>query len=198
MPAHAAGGVSISIYNGQAPVLDDCGYAYLAATPTPKPTASETPKPTPSATPTATPTPTPSATPTHSATPTPTPTSNQAVPTPKPAGNLTANVYFETAKSTLSAAGMATLDKLIQGILSHGLTSVLVTGFTDAQGVTTGYDNQALSQARAHQVAAYLASKLGSSNVTIKVAAKSHLNPVASNATAVGQALNRRVEVMVH
>ncbi len=193
MPAHSAGGVSITIYNGQAPVLRDCAYAYVVGTPTPKQTPTETPKPTPSATPTETPKPTPSAT------PTPTPTSNQATPvTPKPTAPVSVSVYFDTAQSTLTPAATATLDKLVQGILTHELTSVLVTGYTDAQGVATGYNNQALSQARAHQVAAYLQSKLGSSNVTIKVAAKSHLNPVASNATSAGQALNRRVEITAH
>ena len=189
MPAHSAGGVSITIYNGQAPVLRDCAYAYVVGTPTPKPTPTETPKPTPTETPK----------PTPSATPTPTPTSNQATPvTPKPTAPVSVSVYFDTAQSTLTPAATATLDKLVQGILTHELTSVLVTGYTDAQGVATGYNNQALSQARAHQVAAYLQSKLGSSNVTIKVAAKSHLNPVASNATSAGQALNRRVEITAH
>ena len=201
MPAHSAGGVSITIYNGQAPVLRDCAYAYVVGTPTPSATPTETPKPTPSATPTETPKPTPTETPkpTPSATPTPTPTSNQATPvTPKPTAPVSVSVYFDTAQSTLTPAATATLDKLVQGILTHELTSVLVTGYTDAQGVATGYNNQALSQARAHQVAAYLQSKLGSSNVTIKVAAKSHLNPVASNATSAGQALNRRVEITAH
>ena len=109
-----------------------------------------------------------------------------------------ANVNFAVGQFSLNSAAKKALDLVATRVLAHGFTVIDLTGYTDAQGVSTGYNNEKLSQERGKIVASYLKSKLGKAKVTIKVEAKSHLNPIASNATAAGQAMNRRVEIAAH
>ena len=109
-----------------------------------------------------------------------------------------ANVSFDVAKYSLSKAAKTALDKVAKVVIQHGFTFIDLTGYTDAQGLATKFNNQKLSQQRGQMTAAYLKSKLGKANISIKVEAKAHLNPVASNSTPAGQAMNRRVEISVH
>jgi len=109
-----------------------------------------------------------------------------------------ANVNFDVAKYSLSKAAKTALDKVAKVVVQHGFTVIDLTGYTDAQGLATKFNNQKLSQQRGQMTAAYLKSKLGKAKISIKVEAKAHLNPVASNSTPAGQAMNRRVEISVH
>lgn len=109
-----------------------------------------------------------------------------------------ANVNFDVAKYSLSKAAKTALDKVAKVVVQHGFTFIDLTGYTDAQGLARKFNNQKLSQQRGQMTAAYLKSKLGKAKISIKVEAKAHLNPVASNSTPAGQAMNRRVEISVH
>ena len=113
MPSHAAGPVSIVLFDGQAPPLADQAFTYVdipVATPTPTPSA--TPTPTPSATPTPTPSATP--TPTPSATPTPTPSATPT-PAPQPTPAPTSSTPSAPSAPALSQAGI--------NVISNGLLS---------------------------------------------------------------------------
>ena len=121
------------------------------------------------------------------------------VPVKQQIGNLDlANVNFGLASAALSVAAKKVLDLVVKDVKARGYTFIDLTGYTDAQGAASGFNNQKLSQTRAKAVSTYLKLKLGKTKVAIKVEAKAHLNPVGSNKTAAGQFLNRRVDVAVH
>jgi outer membrane protein OmpA-like peptidoglycan-associated protein len=109
-----------------------------------------------------------------------------------------ANVNFDLSKYSLTKAAKKALDNVAKVDVQHGYTFIDLTGYTDAQGVNSKFNNQKLSQQRGQMTAAYLKTKLGKAKIAIKVEAKAHSNPVASNSTSAGQAMNRRVEISVH
>lgn len=106
------------------------------------------------------------------------------------------NVYFEFDRSDLSDAEKAKLDNDANAI--NGLTQkypalkVDLSGHTDWIG-TEGY-NQSLSERRADTVKQYLTRK-GVAADRFTTHAYGESKPVATNETAAGRALNRRVEV---
>lgn len=106
------------------------------------------------------------------------------------------NVYFDFDHSDLTERAKATLDNTAGAI--NGLTQkypdlkVDLSGHTDWIG-TEGY-NQSLSERRADTVKQYLTRK-GVSADRITTHAYGETKPVATNETAEGRALNRRVEV---
>lgn len=172
MPAHAAGPVSIQIYNGQGPVLSAQTFTYTDVAPTPTPT--------PSATPTATPTPTPSAT------PTPTPT-----PAPAPKLALKAVVNFGNDSSALDAAAKSAIEKIAEKINNSSASVIYLYGYTDVRG-DAAY-NLGLSKRRAQSVSDYLRPLL--TNLTLQVAWRGAKNPAASGNSEADYAKNRRVEI---
>ena len=74
-----------------------------------------------------------------------------------------------------------------------GITGISVTGHTDSRG-SEAY-NQALSEQRAQTVAAQISARYP--NARIQVVGMGEASPVASNVTAEGRQLNRRVDVEV-
>lgn len=72
------------------------------------------------------------------------------------------------------------------------MASVTITGYTDDVG-SDGY-NLSLSRRRAEAVRAELSKSLGG-GVAVRAIGKGEEQPVSSNDTARGRALNRRVEI---
>ena len=109
---------------------------------------------------------------------------------------FTGSVHFATGSAALSAAARSTLDSLVE--LGTGLNGTLVeiAGFADSKGSAEA--NRQLSQRRVESVVAYLA---GTHHVPLrKIVNPSGLgtaNPVASNNTDAGRAMNRRVEIKI-
>jgi len=109
---------------------------------------------------------------------------------------FTGSVQFASGSAELSAAAKSTLDSLVE--LGTGLNGTLVeiAGFADARGSFEA--NRRLSQRRVESVVAYLA---GTHHVPLrKIVNPSGLgtsNPVGSNNTAEGRAMNRRVEIKI-
>lgn len=123
------------------------------------------------------------------------------VPVPPPAPvyekmTVSAEALFDHDKSILKPEGKAALQELGDAIKAKGarVVDIDVIGHTDSDG-TEEY-NQALSERRAQSVSDYLVSEGVDSNI-IDVSGQGELNPVASNATKEGRALNRRVDVHV-
>ena len=86
---------------------------------------------------------------------------------------------------------------LAKAIKTAGATSVTLTGYTDNTG--SAKVNATLSHQRALEVKILLKKfliSLKDGAVKITVVAGGSSNPVASNATAAGRALNRRVEAL--
>jgi hypothetical protein len=86
---------------------------------------------------------------------------------------------------------------LAKAVKAAGASTVTLTGYTDNQG--TAMYNATLSHQRALEVKILLKKDLiglKDGGVSIAVVAGGASNPVASNATAAGRYLNRRVEAL--
>lgn len=79
-------------------------------------------------------------------------------------------------------------------VIQAGPGTVSVAGHTDNVGATDF--NQALSEQRAQRVAAFLAGQ-GVAKERLVTAGWGALQPQATNATAAGRQLNRRIELLV-
>ncbi len=109
---------------------------------------------------------------------------------------VSAEALFDFDKAILKPQGRAALQNLGAQIRSQGLKvkDINVIGHTDSVG-SDAY-NMRLSERRATAVRNFLVGE-GVSSSIIDVSGMGKRQPVASNETAEGRALNRRVEVMV-
>ncbi|MGD8629263.1 MAG: OmpA family protein [Gammaproteobacteria bacterium] len=109
---------------------------------------------------------------------------------------IKAEALFDFDKSTLKPAGKEAITALDNQIKSQGsqVIDINVVGHTDSIG-TEEY-NQALSLRRATSVKDYMVSE-GIDPGIIDVSGKGESDPVASNDTKEGRALNRRVDISV-
>lgn len=104
------------------------------------------------------------------------------------------DVLFSVNKADLSPGGMRNVEKLASFLNKYPERKVLIEGHTDS----TGSDslNQALSERRAEAVrAALVGTGIAADRVTTRGYGKAY--PVASNNTAAGRQLNRRVEIIL-
>lgn len=107
--------------------------------------------------------------------------------------NLASDVLFAVDKSTLTpraGAVIAAAAKQLNAGAKGG--AVTVIGYTDGDG-SNSY-NQTLSVKRAEAVAAALRKQV-TAPVTLKTSGRGEFDPVASNKSDKGKALNRRVSV---
>lgn len=122
---------------------------------------------------------------------------NQVLQTKDTAKGLIVNVsdvLFDTSQATLKSGAKVRLAKVAGIILAYPDLKLEIDGHTDS----TGSDafNQELSERRADAVRDFLVSQgVNSGNVQARGFGKS--DPVASNNTAAGRQLNRRVEMVV-
>jgi outer membrane protein OmpA-like peptidoglycan-associated protein len=100
---------------------------------------------------------------------------------------LQSDVLFAFDSATLSAAARRRIEQAARAIAQRRPRSVVVEGFTDSRG-GAGY-NLRLSQRRAEAV------RQGLTGIKAQAAGRGEAAPVASNATANGRSLNRRVEI---
>jgi OOP family OmpA-OmpF porin len=104
------------------------------------------------------------------------------------------DVLFETGKADLSPRANVSIAKLALFLTNHPTRNLSIEGHTDSVG-SDAY-NDALSQKRAEAVKAVLVLKgVSSERIVTKGLGKRY--PVASNSTAQGRQLNRRVEVVI-
>jgi OOP family OmpA-OmpF porin len=110
--------------------------------------------------------------------------------------SFSAEVLFDFDKYDLKPQGRAELQRLGAEIRSQGVTvgDIDVVGHTDSVG--SDEYNMKLSLRRAGAVRDYLVSQ-GVNPGLIDVVGMGKRQPIATNATAEGRALNRRVEVRV-
>ncbi len=103
-------------------------------------------------------------------------------------------VNFETSTDRLTKGSIDILNGVADTLSKRPEITVEVAGYTDSRGSASV--NQKLSQKRAQMVANYLISRGVKAE---KLSAKGYgaANPVADNATAAGQAQNRRVELHI-
>lgn len=108
---------------------------------------------------------------------------------------LSADALFAVGKATIEPSGTWGLNKLVAQVKkSLGVSRITITGHTDSSGSEA--INKPLSLARAIAVRDYLV-RAGIDSALILSRGVSSSEPIATNATAVGRASNRRVEVSI-
>lgn len=105
---------------------------------------------------------------------------------------MASDVTFKTNQADVRSSFYPTLNSVATVLKKYNNTSITITGFTDNVG-NAAY-NQDLSERRAESVGSFLVSQ-GISPNRINTQGRGMRNPIASNATAEGRALNRRVEI---
>lgn len=103
-------------------------------------------------------------------------------------------ILFATNSSAVSEASKSALRSFANNLNNNADTYIKVIGHTDNTG-QVDY-NQTLSEKRAQSVYSYLMNQGVSSN-RMTFEGKGIHEPVATNATAEGRSLNRRVEIMI-
>ncbi|MCU0932253.1 MAG: TolC family outer membrane protein [Serpentinimonas sp.] len=107
---------------------------------------------------------------------------------------LSADTLFDFDRSVLKPEGRASLDALISRIRGMNVEVVVAVGHTDGLG-SDAYNNR-LSLARAESVKAYMVNQGIAAN-QIRTEGRGETQPVATNDTEEGRAMNRRVEIQV-
>ncbi|MBV8552903.1 MAG: OmpA family protein [Acidobacteriaceae bacterium] len=122
---------------------------------------------------------------------------NSVLPTRETPRGLVVNmqdVLFATGKYELTQPAQLALARIAGIVISHPGLNLRVEGYTDSTG--TDAFNQKLSEQRASTVQSFLIQQgLNPQNVSSAGYGESY--PVASNDTASGRKLNRRVELVV-
>ena len=109
--------------------------------------------------------------------------------------NIPSDISFARGSATLQPELRSVLDTFAQGLTRNGSGMIVrIVGHTDS----TGSDaiNNPLSLQRAESVKNYLNDR-GVPNSRIETVGRGSREPIASNATAAGQAKNRRVEIFL-
>jgi outer membrane protein OmpA-like peptidoglycan-associated protein len=104
------------------------------------------------------------------------------------------DVLFAVNKAQLSAGGVRNVQKLANFLNQYPQRKVLIEGHTDSTGSRS--INQPLSERRADAVRTALVG-MGISGDRIETRGYAEQYPVASNNTAAGRQLNRRVEIIL-
>lgn len=108
--------------------------------------------------------------------------------------NLPDGVTFDFGKANLKSQFYPALDNVASTLAQYNQTIVEVSGHTDSIGSDAA--NQTLSVQRANSVGNYLIGK-GLVRERFEIVGFGETQPVASNDTDSGRALNRRVEIRV-
>ena len=110
---------------------------------------------------------------------------------------LVATVNFGSGQTGLSSKAKGMLDGVVDQLMASD-AKIKVVGHADGTPVLRGShrSNWDLSQSRANSAAKYLKSK-GIDADRIEAVGMAHTNPIASQSTAAGRAMNRRVEVIL-
>jgi outer membrane protein OmpA-like peptidoglycan-associated protein len=104
------------------------------------------------------------------------------------------DILFDVDQAVVRPDGRATIQEVSRVLSEYDKTAVVVQGHTDSTG--SDAHNQALSERRAASVARELTSR-GVSPERIATLGMGEHYPVATNGTAAGRQLNRRVEILL-
>jgi len=104
----------------------------------------------------------------------------------------TLRIHFDTDKANIRSYSMEKVEKFASFLMGNRGTTVKVVGHTDS--IANDEYNMVLSQKRANTVVRKLV-ELGVSENRLSAEGKGETMPVATNKTASGRSLNRRIEV---
>lgn len=108
---------------------------------------------------------------------------------------LQGDVLFDTNQAVIKPAAQESLKKVALILATFPDGKVTVTGYADSRG--SDAVNLKLSRDRAEAVKTWLLAKSGASSERITALGMGEEAPAASNETAAGRELNRRVEISV-
>lgn len=103
------------------------------------------------------------------------------------------NIFFENGKSYLLPESYVELNKLAKYLMKNPTVQIQINGHSDNSGLK--FKNQKISELRAREVFEYLIKKGVQNKLYFKGFGSSQ--PIASNDTDEGKALNRRVELEI-
>ena len=114
---------------------------------------------------------------------------------------LGGTILFPSGDASLSDTGKWLLDRVAQALREREGVQIAVNGYTDDRPIRGALkrryaSNWELSAARALTVLHYLAER-GFPESRLEARAYGERNPRASNASEIGRALNRRIELMI-
>lgn len=118
-----------------------------------------------------------------------------AIPSKKTDTLFIPDVLFKFDKSDLNPKFASRLDSFVNILKIKKYAKLLVEGHTDSYG--TDEYNLKLSQERANTIRQYLLDKLKVNAALIIAKGFGEMQPRATNATAEGRQLNRRVEIII-
>ncbi len=122
-------------------------------------------------------------------------TSSQAVTIDaKPSRGKIANVNFDFNAWELSKSAKSALKNVAKLVRKSDIDTVVIQGNTDIIG--SKWSARWLSKTRAESVKKFLQMRLKGLGIKFKIVASGSSNPVRSNNSATGRALNRRVEIL--
>ena len=104
------------------------------------------------------------------------------------------DLQFASGSTALTSGAQGRLAPLVAFLARQPETKIQIAGHTDSQGTTA--NNMTLSTGRAQSVGSYLTST-GVAASRISAMGEGEDVPVATNDTAAGRAINRRVEVTI-
>jgi outer membrane protein OmpA-like peptidoglycan-associated protein/tetratricopeptide (TPR) repeat protein len=104
------------------------------------------------------------------------------------------NIYFETAKATLTAASYPQLNQVVTFLKNNETIRLEISGHTDNVG--SAKTNSKLSEDRAKAVVAYMVTN-GIDKSRLEAKGYGFTQPIAPNDTPAGREQNRRVEFKV-
>jgi chemotaxis protein MotB len=112
---------------------------------------------------------------------------------------LTDKLLFDSGQASLQTAGLPLLDEIAHLLDIDQTHPITVEGYTDNVPISTPEfpSNWELSAGRASTVVRFLIAH-GVSDGRLAAAGYAYLHPVATNATAAGRALNRRVDIVLN
>lgn len=108
---------------------------------------------------------------------------------------LEGDVLFDTNQAVIKPEAKNTLEKVAIVLAAYPEGRVTITGHADSRGSDTM--NLKLSRDRAEAVKTWLLARSGASSERIIAFGEGEEQPAASNETASGRQLNRRVEISV-
>ena len=103
-------------------------------------------------------------------------------------------LLFAYDSDEITGNARTNLQNLAESLRNYSDTDVLIVGHTDATG-SDSY-NQGLSERRAAAAANFLATN-GITRTRVQTAGRGEVEPIETNETADGRALNRRVEIVI-
>lgn len=104
------------------------------------------------------------------------------------------DILFAVDSASLNPTSRTTLDDVGAVLVEYGKTAVIVQGHTDSTGAEE--HNQSLSERRARSVVSFLTGR-GVDSGRLVAVGYGESQPIATNDTATGRRLNRRVNILL-